>query len=243
MPLHDAELAGWFRNDTNELFQGLPVSRDDIVLDVGCGDGMIVSFCARRGAEILLADRDADKIAAAEKNLVGSGARSIRTIVSDCDPIPIPDETATVVISTEVLEHVDDPAKFLKELVRVGRPGARYLLTVPDPVGESLQKSLAPPGYFEKPNHLRIIGREEFGALVETAGLNIERRASYGFYWSMWWLLFWTCNVDFPGASHPVLDNWTRTWGELLETKGGLQVKELLDSFMPKSQLIVARKP
>ena len=108
MPLHDAELAGWFRNDTNELFQGLPVSRDDIVLDVGCGDGMIVSFCARRGAEILLADRDADKIAAAEKNLVGSGARSIRTIVSDCDPIPIPDETATVVISTEVLEHVDD---------------------------------------------------------------------------------------------------------------------------------------
>ena len=48
--LYDAILSGWFQNDTNELFTGIPISADDVVLDAGCGEGGVVAFCARRGA-------------------------------------------------------------------------------------------------------------------------------------------------------------------------------------------------
>ena len=49
-----------------------------------------------------------------------------------------------------------------------------YLLTVPDPVGESLQKKLAPDLYWRTPNHLRVFERDEFDRLVIEAGLTIE---------------------------------------------------------------------
>ncbi|WP_215199644.1 methyltransferase domain-containing protein, partial [Escherichia coli] len=44
----------------------------------------------------------------------------LECLVSDCDPLPLADATATRVVSTEVIEHVDDPRQFLAELVRVG---------------------------------------------------------------------------------------------------------------------------
>ncbi|SEC04685.1 Methyltransferase domain-containing protein [Rhizobiales bacterium GAS191] len=241
--LRDAVLSGWYQAQTGELFQGLAISAADTVLDVGCGDGGSAHFCASRGASMIVTDVDATKVEATKRLLASIPAREIRAMVSDSNPLPLEDGAASVVISTEVLEHVDDPAQFLSELVRVGRSGARYLLTVPDPVCEALQKHLAHPSYFAKPNHVRVIQREEFAELVRAAGLVIERRASYGFYWSLWWLMFWTTRVDFIGARHPVLDNWARTWSALLDTPQGATVKRVLDSFMPKSQVILARKP
>lgn len=241
--LHDAYLSGWFQNDTNEVFKGLSVGADDVVLDVGCGNGGVARFCATRGAAIILADSDAEKVRAAERNLADTGARSIQTIISDSNPLPLADGVASVVISTEVLEHVADPAQVLSELVRVGRPGARYLLTVPDPAAESLQKQLAPPSYFAEPNHIRIIQRDEFARMVADAGLVIETRASYGFFWALWWLMFWACDVDLDNTRHPALDHWTAAWEAILKTRDGLRIKAALDGFMPKSQVIVARKP
>jgi SAM-dependent methyltransferase len=44
---------------------------------------------------------------------------------------PLEDASVDLVLSTEVLEHVLDPAAFLAEARRVLRPGARLLLTVP----------------------------------------------------------------------------------------------------------------
>jgi SAM-dependent methyltransferase len=241
--LRDAVLSGWFVPDSNQVFEGLPVTPDDVVLDVGCGDGGIGGFCASKGAAIILSDNDPEKVSAAERSLAGSAARYVQALVSDSNPLPLPDGIASIVVSTEVLEHVDDARRFLDELVRVGRRGARYLLTVPDPVSETLQKSLAPPSYFEKPNHVRIIERDEFATMVEAAGLVIERRTSYGFYWAMWWLMFWVRKTDLTDPRNPVLDSWTQTWAALLETQDGQRVKAVLDNFMPKSQVIIARKP
>ncbi|MGV8495600.1 class I SAM-dependent methyltransferase, partial [Pseudomonas aeruginosa] len=48
--LRDAVLSGWFNQETDELFSGFPISAEDTVLDVGCGDGGNVHFCAMRGA-------------------------------------------------------------------------------------------------------------------------------------------------------------------------------------------------
>lgn len=240
--LVDAGLSGWFLNDTDEVFRGVRIAADDVVVDVGCGDGGTALFCVKRGAEVIAVDIDAAVIAALAVRLAEDPANRYTTHVSDSDPLPIADATATRVICSEVLEHVDDPEKVLAELVRIGKPGALYLLTVPDPLQENMQKHVAPGSYFEKPNHIRIIERQQFGAMVLAAGLIIEERAYYGFYWGMWWALFWACGVEL-GGSHPVLDNWSATWKSLLRTSRGIELKRQLDQFMPKSQLIVARKP
>jgi SAM-dependent methyltransferase len=145
----------------------------------------------------------------------------------------------------EVLEHVADPVKLMAELVRIGKPRARYLITVPDPSQEHLQKHVARPAYFQEPYHLRIFERADFAALVTQAGLRIERRQYYGAFWSVWYLLFWQANAEDPvtASSHPLLQSWTRTWAALLESEGGLRAKQVLDRLLPKSQAIVAVKP
>jgi SAM-dependent methyltransferase len=241
--LHDAMLSGWFNNATGELMTGFPVAAGDVVVDVGCGDGGNAGFCARRGARVVLVDADAAKIEAATERLSGSPARQVDAYVTDCNPIPLPDGFATRVVCTEVLEHVEDPDALTAELVRIGRPGSLYLVTVPGTREEQLQQLLAPPQYFEKPNHVRIFEPEAFAALVEGAGLEILHRTSYGFFWSIWWLLFWQTDIQLGQGSHPSLDAWTRTWSEVLKGKDGARIKQAFDAFLPKAQVIVARKP
>jgi SAM-dependent methyltransferase len=241
--LRDAHLSGWFRHESGELFEGFPINAEDTVLDIGCGDGPFAQFCAERGAEVIIADIDADKIAALAVRLRQTSARAVTPLVTDANPIPLPDGRANKIIAMEVLEHVEDPAQFMRELVRVAKPGAQFLLTVPDPLGESVQKKLAPAAYFEHPNHILVFQREEFEQLILDAGLIIERRADYGFYWSVWWFMFWACKQDLSPPWHPLLESWTHTWNLLLAMPDGPRIKKALDETMPKSQAIIARKP
>lgn len=247
--------SGGFNHATGELQPGFAVTAADTVLDVGCGDGHASRFCARQGAAIIYADIDATQVEIAGRNLAGAGARSLQPLVSDSNPLPLPDAVASRIICTEVIEHVDDPAPFLAELARVGAPGALYLLAVPDPVQEALQRRLADPNFFVKPKpgagsirglssgHLRTIGRDEFERMVARAGLVVERHDYGGFFWALWFTFFWICNVDFARPAHPLLANWARTWKLLLDHPDGHRAKAPLDGFMPKSQIILARKP
>jgi SAM-dependent methyltransferase len=238
----DAVFSGWFRPN-GELFEGFPVAAEDVVLDAGCGDGGYTHYCARQGAHVIFADIDPAMVAAAARRLSNSGARALTPIVTDCMPLPLDDATATRVVATEMLEHVADPKEVLRELVRVGRPGALYLLAVPDPVGEELQMGLFPTRFATETGHLRVFQRSEFAALVTASGLAIREQRYVGFFWSLWSTLYWNSGVDIAEPRHPTLDNWVRTWDKLLDTPDGARVKMALDALMPKSQLILARKP
>ena len=41
----------------------------------------------------------------------------------------------------------------------------------------------------------------------------------------------------------PLMESWARTWQDLLDQPEGLAIKQTLDRFIPKSQVIIARKP
>ncbi len=240
--LLDASLSGWGRAETGELYKGFSIGAADTVADIGCGMGAYTKFAAELGAHVAFADIDAERVAHTERLVASSKARGIVPLVSDCSPIPLPDGFATRVICTEVLEHVDDENAMMAELVRIGSKGARYLLTVPDAVGERLQKQLAPASHFEPPFHVRVFERETFEELVTRHGLVVDHRQVDGFYWSIYSAMFWSCDVGL-GESHPALSHWERCWAALLATKDGPKVKSVLDAFAPNRQLILAHKP
>lgn len=241
--LRDAYLSGWFHKETGELFTGFKVDATNHVLDVGCGDGNFIHFCATQGAEVTFVDVDAAKIEEAVARLQGTAARGIHPVVSDASPLPMPANHFDKVVAMEVMEHVDHPADFLAELVRVGKPGALYLLSVPDITSETVQRTVAPAMYFEKPNHINIFSGEEFAQLVRDSGLIIEKQTSYGFFWSVFWAFFWTCDQELTDPWHPLLAQWGKTWETLLTMRDGPRIKQALDKALPKSQAIIARKP
>jgi hypothetical protein len=125
----------------------------------------------------------------------------------------------------------------------VAAPGAFLLLSVPGTASEHLQQALAPPGYFAPPNHVRIFQPGELAALVARHGLELASCTSHGFYWALWWALFWTCDCDLERPRHPLLRSWEKTWGLLLASRDGPRIKQALDDLLPKSQIIIARKP
>ncbi|MGQ9427459.1 class I SAM-dependent methyltransferase [Gilvimarinus sp. F26214L] len=249
--LTDAVRSGWYLSDSAEVFEGFKIVPEDVVVDVGCGDGLATHFCARHGAHVAFSDIDPEKVEGVRKLIKNLGARKIEGVVSDSSPLPFPDGYATKVLAMEMLEHTEDPASILSELVRVGKPGALYLITVPDERSERVQKPFAADSYFEKPNHIQIFSKADFVRLVEGAGLKVENYRTWGFYWTLWWCLSWL--EGRPLAEGPVLDTvthsrgeilncWSHVWNELLKHDGTKDLVETLNGTLPKSQLIIARK-
>ena len=238
----DSRMSGIFLHEEGQMYDGFSITPEDVVVDIGCGDGCIAMFAANQKAKVIATDICPNSVEQTRKKLKKSPARDYEVHVSDSTPLPLEDNSATKIICREVLEHVDDPAAIMSELVRIGKPGASYLITVPDPLGESVQKKIAPKEYWEKPNHVRIFEREEFAQLLEASGLEIEKRDSHGFYWSIWWILFWAAGQELGEPEQPILRHWTSVWSELLNKPQGDHIKEALDEFMPKSQILIARK-
>ncbi|UQS13488.1 bifunctional 2-polyprenyl-6-hydroxyphenol methylase/3-demethylubiquinol 3-O-methyltransferase UbiG [Pseudomonas sp. HS6] len=253
--LLDAILDGWFRGETGELLKGFAIGADDTLLDVGCGEGVATLFAVRQGASVIFTDSELDKVRELARQVEAQSTQTNLGLVSNSLPLPLADGCASKVVCMEVLEHIDEPEPFMAELVRMGRPGAQYLLSVPAPVGEHLQKGIAPASYYQSPNHVQIFTPERFAALVEDAGLVIEHRQANGFFWVMGMIFFWAseraAGRDLEGAVRdriqapypPLMESWARTWQDLLALPDGPAIKQLLDQLMPKSQVIIARKP
>jgi SAM-dependent methyltransferase len=253
--LYDALLDGWFLGDSGELLKGFAITADDTLLDVGCGEGVATLFAVRQGASVIFTDSEHDKVCELARQVAAQSDKPSLGLVSNSLPLPLAEGCASKVVCMEVLEHIDQPEPFMAELVRMGRPGALYLLSVPSPVGEHLQKGIAPASYFQSPNHVQIFSPERFAALVEDAGLVIEHRQASGFFWVMGMIFFWAseraAGRELGGAVRdriqapypPLMESWAKTWQDLLAQPDGLAIKQMLDQFMPKSQVIIARKP
>jgi SAM-dependent methyltransferase len=254
--LTDAVASGWFLNDSHEYFRGFPVGEDDIVLDVGCGEGPATLFAARHKASVIYSDIDAQAVASVTQKLRDMHFEgTAQAVVCNSNPLLLADACATRVICSEVLEHLEEPEQVMAELVRVGRPGALYLLTVPGARGEKMQQRYAPAEYFQKPNHIRIFEESDFRELVTNAGLVVKSYAQTGFYWVAWMSIYWAVQESRkragiePDRTEPIgttddaaLHSWASLWARLISTPEGMAFKHEMDALLPKNQVIVAQK-
>lgn len=97
------------------------------VLDIGCGGGILSEGLARLGAEVTGLDVGVEAIEAARRHAQGSGLN----ITYHCGEIEDyrPKNRFDVVIASEVIEHVADPAAFVAEAVRCLQPGGVLVIT------------------------------------------------------------------------------------------------------------------
>ncbi len=257
--LVDAFRNGWFNRAKGELCKDFTIRPEDIVFDLGCGDGSATLFAASIGAHVIFSDTDSAKMENLVRQVRQSIAASYRALVADAAEIALPEKSVSRVIAMEVLEHLETPQQTLAELVRIGKRGALYLLTVPEEKSERVQQALAPAAHFEAPNHIQIFSSSAFETMIRTAGLIIESRQSAGFYWALWFSFYWAAQQTDNHAydldnTIPTLDqiqppypelllSWARTWQLLIDLPEGDRVRKALDEFMPKTRVIIARKP
>ena len=109
----------------------------DRILDDGCGLGFYLHLLARlTHCAVWGVDRDEDRLAAAAADAYASQTRRVR---ADVTTLPFREATFDKVISSEVLEHLDDDTAAMQEVAQVsnarGMRDHRAACRLPRPVG------------------------------------------------------------------------------------------------------------
>ncbi|MCG8671802.1 MAG: class I SAM-dependent methyltransferase, partial [Pseudomonadales bacterium] len=253
--LLDVVQSGWYQNDTNELFKGFHISDKDIVADIGCGDGGATLFCAKRGAHVHYSDIEAAKVEKLANKLKDQGITGCKGYKAEALKLPMSSELATRTVCMEVLEHVESPKEFLDELARITQPGGLILISTPDARSENIQRNIAPDIYFQKPNHIHIFDQDELEQLIQTANLELVSHDYFGFFWTLWMMFYWSiaksagANTDEVAHNSveppypPLLNDWAKLWHAMINLPEAAPMKQVLDQTLPKSQVVIARKP
>jgi SAM-dependent methyltransferase len=102
---------------------------DSDVLDAGCGTGYGTHMLASAGARSAIGvDLDARSVAYARRHY---RLPKLSYRVADLEHLDFPDATFGFVVASNALEHLHDPALFLRSLRRVLRPNGKALIAVP----------------------------------------------------------------------------------------------------------------
>ena len=133
------------------------VTRQDTVIDFGCGGGGLLAKLSCRG-RIGVEPNPAARALAAERGV------TVVPSASDLD-----DEVADVAISNHALEHALEPFNELRDLRRALKPGGRLVLVVPSEHG--------PRSWHEGDinHHLFTWTPLLLGDLLVEAGFEVER--------------------------------------------------------------------
>jgi SAM-dependent methyltransferase len=100
---------------------------DARILDDGCGIGTSVGKLSQVAREVYGLDFEHERVAEGVKRL---GRRCL--ICAASEHLPFPDGVFDLVLSNEVIEHVQDDRETLKEMARVTRPGGRIVIFCPN---------------------------------------------------------------------------------------------------------------
>lgn len=100
-------------------------ARDGKALDVGCGVGQVLDRVRQTGVDVVGVD-------VSETNLKRARERHDQVLFYDGLRLPFKPESFDAVGALNVLEHVEEPESFIKEMIRVLRPGGRLVLSSPN---------------------------------------------------------------------------------------------------------------
>jgi ubiquinone/menaquinone biosynthesis C-methylase UbiE len=162
------------------------------LLDCGCGAGEYVVALRRLGLEAYGVEFLQQKVI----NARAAGVPSDWILQGDLEQLPYPDQSYDAALLNEVLEHVPDERKALREIWRVLRPGGTLIVLSPNRLfpfethGVSLRRSRRslPPSTHFIPYVPLPLGRKlfhywarnywpgELASLVISAGFRIVHR-------------------------------------------------------------------
>lgn len=108
-----------------------PIQKGETVLDIGCGagvDSIIAAAMVGPDGRVVGMDLIPEMLERARENLKKTSFENMTFQEGSAEELPFPEETFDVVISNGVFNLVPDKPAALKEVIRVLKPGGRFLL-------------------------------------------------------------------------------------------------------------------
>jgi 2-polyprenyl-6-hydroxyphenyl methylase/3-demethylubiquinone-9 3-methyltransferase len=99
------------------------IQAPSLILDVGCGAGFLTNELALAGHQVTGVDLSESSLAVAARF---DKTKTVTYKVADAYELPFSDGSFDVLCSMDFLEHVEDPARAIKEFARVLKPGGTF---------------------------------------------------------------------------------------------------------------------
>jgi 2-polyprenyl-3-methyl-5-hydroxy-6-metoxy-1,4-benzoquinol methylase len=173
-------LMGGFQRALDELFdRAQPTS----LLDVGCGEGLLVHRWAQRLGEKRVVGIDLEE-ESIQAGWAEHQAPNLEYRVMQADTLPFTSGEFDLVSAIEVLEHLPDPEQTLSEMARCAE--RHLLVSVPhEPLWRALNlaRGAYVPQLGNTPGHLNHWSKRSFMRLLSRHGEVVEARSP--FPWTM----------------------------------------------------------
>ncbi|MFO7752099.1 MAG: class I SAM-dependent methyltransferase [Desulfobacteraceae bacterium] len=168
----------------------------DRILDMGCGEGRhIAAVCSRKGVKCTGSDKSFQNLLETREKLETHKrmnefrAEAAGLAGSDIRDLPFQTEIFDTVICSEVLEHIDQDEKAVKELVRVLKPGKILAVSVPGFLPERLCWLLSKEYSSASQGHIRIYRKDRLTEMIERAGArHVKTHYAHSLHSPFWWI-------------------------------------------------------
>ena len=151
-----------------------------IILDVGCGDGVLSCWMAKEGAEVSGVDYSDIAIDCAKKK---AGKLRVSFRQADAYKLPFPDNYFDGAVSSDVLEHLSVVGDCLKEVKRVLKINGVLVTSTPIRFTEKPLDTLHVTEWFQSEFReliTRVFPRSEFYESHPLFWMELYKRSPYG---------------------------------------------------------------
>lgn len=107
----------------HQVLMLIPNKKDQKILDIGCGDGVLLSQI--KAGQLYGVDLDQSSLDYAAFQV------KAKFIKAPAEKLPFKNNFFDVVIATEIIEHLSRPQLMLREIYRVLQPGGRAIISTP----------------------------------------------------------------------------------------------------------------
>ena len=233
-------------------FDRLGLRPGDMFLDAGAGFGRHAFEAARQGATVYALDYAADEVVGTRATFGGMiHANEIPptsyggVLRGDATKLPFADNTFDCVVTSEVLEHLQDDVTAISELHRVLKPGGSLGVTVPSWWPEKINWMLSDEYHAPKSvgGHVRIYSATELKAKLRSAGLEvIDSHHAHALHSPYWWL---KCAVGPRNNDHSLVKKYREflEWDIMTQPRSMQVAERALSPLMGKSFVVYSRKP
>ena len=232
-------------------FDRLGLRGGAMFLDAGAGFGRHAFEAARQGATVYALDWAQEEVAGTRATfgaMIEAGEIPASTfggaLRGDARRLPFADGTFDAVVTSEVLEHIQDDVTAISELQRVLKPGGTLGVTVPTWWPEKINWMLSDEYHAPKSpgGHVRIYSATELKAKLRSAGFDVfGSHHAHALHSPYWWL---KCAVGPANNDHPLVSRYRRflEWDIMERPRSTALAERVLSPVLGKSFVVYARK-
>ena len=228
--------------DPNEL----NLKPHDVVLDAGCGLGRHLRHLARM-PELKIFGIDKNTWALTET------AKSVATMpdaqskdylfsIADITKLPFADSSFDCVICSEVMEHIPDHEKALKELDRILKPQGTLAVSVPRFFTERICWFISWDYHNEEGGHIRIYKKKQLREMLTRQGFKCWKiNYKHALHSPYWWL---KCLIGLKKEDHPLVKYYRKflEWDIMKKPRLVRMLEDFLNPIMGKSIVYYLKK-